>query len=116
MSLLGDRTPDDAPGRAGSQVPRSAHEDCCSSWRLLPPLPVLGLPTVLSSFRRGRLPVLLPVAMAAAVAGMLRGGLLPQAGKERPTSSRRVLADALYSSPSSAAGHFPKVLIPDSSR
>ncbi|PNJ66430.1 MRPL10 isoform 4 [Pongo abelii] len=29
--------------------------------------------------------------MAAAVAGMLRGGLLPQAGKEWRSSSRRVL-------------------------
>ena len=81
-----------------------------------PPLPVLGLPTILSSFRRARLPVFLPVAMAAAVAGMLRGGLLPQTGKERPMSSRRVLADALFSSPSSAAGPLPKFLIPDSSR
>ena len=114
--MLGDRTPDDALARAGSQVPGLAHADCCSSRRFLPPLPVLVLPTILSYFRRARLPVLLPVVMAAAVAGMLRGGLLPQAGKERPASSWRVLADALDSSSSSAAGPLPKVLIPDSSR
>ena len=79
--MLGDRTPDDALARAGSQVPGLAHADCCSSRRFLPPLPVLVLPTILSYFRRARLPVLLPVVMAAAVAGMLRGGLLPQAGR-----------------------------------
>lgn len=77
-SLLGDRTPDDALARAGSQVPGSAHADYCSSRRFLPPLPVLVLPTILSSFRRARLPVLLPVVMAAAVAGMLRGVSYPR--------------------------------------
>lgn len=115
MSLLGDWTPDGSSGRAGSPVPGSAHSCCCSSRRLRPPLPALGLPTILSSFRLARLRAVLPVAMAAAVAGMLRGRLLPQAGKERPTSSRRVPADALYSSPSSTTNPVPKSLIPDTS-
>nr|XP_004311580.3 39S ribosomal protein L10, mitochondrial [Tursiops truncatus] len=80
-SLLGDWTPDGSSGRAGSPVPGSAHSCCCSSRQLRPPLPALGLPTILSSFRLARLRAILPVAMAAAVAGMLRGGLLPQAGQ-----------------------------------
>lgn len=57
--------------------------------------PTASGPTILSFCLLARLPSTLPVAMAAAVAGMLRGGLLPQAGKERPRSSRRVTAGAL---------------------
>lgn len=57
--------------------------------------PTTSGPTILSPFRLAGLPSILPVAMAASVAGMLRRGLLPQAGKERPRSSRHVTAGAL---------------------
>lgn len=69
----------------------SAHADY-SSGRLLP---APGFPTILSSFCLSQLLAVLPVEMAAALAGRLRGGLLPQAGKERPRFSRRVPAGAV---------------------
>lgn len=86
----------------------SAHADYCSSWRIRRLLPAPGLPTILSSFCLARLLAVLPVEMAAALAGKLRGGLLPQAGKERPRSSRRVPAGALSSPlPSSTTDPLP---------
>lgn len=89
-SLLGDRSPE---WRRGGRV--------CSACVLLhqsadpPPASGPRSPTILSSFRFARLLSVLPVAMAATVARTLRGGLLPQAGKERLRFSRSVTAGAL---------------------
>lgn len=70
----------------------SACAEHCSNWWIRPPLPAPGLPQSLAP--SVWLPFVFPVAMAAAVAGKLRGGLLPQAGKEWPRSSLRVAAGA----------------------
>lgn len=86
-SLLGDRTLGGAFGGGFS-----ACAEHCSSWWIRPPLPAPGLPQSLAP--SVGLPFVFPVAMAAAAAGILRGGLLPQAGKEWPRSSLRVAAGA----------------------
>lgn len=92
-SLLGDRR---QVGRGGWGKGR-ARSACGLLLQSEDPPTASGprYPTILSSFRFTRLPSVLPTAMAVAVAGILRGGRLPPAGKERPRSSRRVTAGAL---------------------